>query len=70
MNLFDWTQEPVWWRVLAFLAVFVPTALLTLYTVVKSRRLSDFLDALSDEAVSWGRRWRALMRVWFGRPSA
>ncbi len=69
MNLFDWTQEPVWWRVLAFLAVFVPTALLTLYTVVKSRRLSDFLDALSDEAVSWGRRWRALMRVWFGRRS-
>ncbi len=65
MNLFDWTQEPIWWRVLAFLAVFVPTTLLTLYTVVKSRRLSDFLDALSDESVSWGRRWRALLRVWF-----
>ncbi len=69
MNLFDWTQQPTWWRVAAFLAVFVPTAFLTLYTVVKSRRLSDFLDALSDETVSWGRRWRALMRVWFGKRS-
>ncbi len=67
MNLFDWTQEPAWWRLAAFFAVFVPTALLTLYTVVKSRRLSDFLDSLSDESVSWGRRWRALMRVWFGK---
>ncbi|MGE0022084.1 MAG: CorA family divalent cation transporter [Hyphomicrobium sp.] len=69
MNLFDWTQEPTWWRVAAFLAVFVPTAFLTLYTVVKSRRLSEFLDALSDESVTWGRRWRALMRVWFGKSS-
>jgi hypothetical protein len=66
MNLFDWTQQPVWWRMAAFFCVFVPTAFLTLYTVVKSRRLSDFLDALSDEKVTWGRRWRALMRVWFG----
>ncbi|HEX2843538.1 CorA family divalent cation transporter [Hyphomicrobium sp.] len=66
MNLFDWTQEPVWWRIMAFFAVFVPTAFLTLYTVMKSRRLSDFLDALSDERVTWVRRGRALMRVWFG----
>lgn len=69
MNIFDWTQQPTWWRVAAFLAVFIPTGLLTLYTVMKSRRLSDFLDALSDETVTWGRRWRALMRVWLGRPS-
>ena len=68
MNLFDWTEQPTWWRIAAFFAVFVPTAFLTLYTVVKSRRLSDFLDSLSDESVTWGRRWRALMRVWFGGP--
>jgi hypothetical protein len=66
MNIFDWTQQPDWWRVGAIFAVFQPTAMLTLYTVIKSRRLSDFLDALSDETVTWGRRWRALMRVWFG----
>lgn len=69
MNIFDWTEQPAWWRVAAFLTVFVPTALLTLYTVVKSKRLSDFLDALSDETVTWRRRWRALLRVWFGARS-
>jgi len=67
MNLIDWSNESMWWRAAAFAAIFVPTTALTLYTIVKSRRLSDFLDALSDESVSWGRRWRALMRVWFGR---
>ena len=60
MNLFDWTGQPTWWKVLAFFSVFVPMAALTLYTVLKSRRLSDFLDSLSDESVTWGRRWRAL----------
>jgi hypothetical protein len=34
---------------LAFSIVLMVTAALTLYTVVKSRRLSEFLDALSDE---------------------
>ncbi|WP_072390315.1 hypothetical protein [Hyphomicrobium sp. CS1GBMeth3] len=69
MNIFDWTDQPAWWRVAAFLTVFVPVGVLTLYTVLKSRRLSDFLDALSDETVSWHRRWRALLRVWFGTRS-
>lgn len=69
MNIFDWTEQPTWWRVAAFFAVFVPTAFLTLYTVIKSRRLSDFLDALSDETASWGKRGRALLRVWFGTSS-
>lgn len=67
MNLISWAEQPAWWRVAAFLAVFVPTAVLTLYTVMKSRRLSEFLDALSDEEVGWGRRGRALLRVWFGK---
>jgi hypothetical protein len=66
MNLFGWADQPVWWRIAAFVAVFIPTTVLTLYTVIKSRRLSEFLDSLSDEQTSWRRRWRALMRVWFG----
>jgi hypothetical protein len=32
---------------------------------MKSRRLSEFLDAMSDEQVSWRSRWRAFLRVWF-----
>jgi hypothetical protein len=34
----------------------------TLYTVVKSKVLADFLDALSDERMSWADKWRMLGR--------
>jgi Mg2+ and Co2+ transporter CorA len=67
MNIFDWTEQTALWRFVAFMVIFVPVTVLTLYTVMKSRRLSEFLDALSDEQVSWGSKWRALLRVWFGR---
>lgn len=64
MNLFAWSEEPVWWRLLAFLMVLVPTLLLTLYTVVKSSRLSEFLEALSDDRKAIGDKLRSLARVW------
>jgi hypothetical protein len=38
------------------------TSAITLYTVVKSKVLADFLDALSDERVSWSNKWRVLRR--------
>lgn len=64
MNLLDWASLPIWQKVLLFLAVFGPAMLLTLYTVQKSARLSEFLDALSDEAIGPGAKLRALGRVW------
>lgn len=67
MNLFDHTGLPVWQKVAIFAVIIIPTMLLTLYTVLKSRRLSEFLDALSDEAKGAGSKWRAFLRVWFGR---
>ena len=55
-----------WGRKLAiFAAVFVPTVALTLYTMVKSKRLSDFLDAVSDENLGAWQKVRALGAVWF-----
>jgi hypothetical protein len=33
---------------------------LTLFTVAKSKRLADFLDALSDERIGWRDKWRTL----------
>ena len=65
MNLLAWSEEPVEWRVWAFLVIFVPTLVLTLYTVVKSRRLSEFLDALSDERAPTWDCVKAFWRVWF-----
>ena len=36
------------------------TGAITLYTVVKSDALADFLDALSDSRVTWREKWRLL----------
>ncbi len=66
MNLISWADEPAWWRAGVFACVFVFAAALTLYTVTKSRRLSDFLDALSDDGTSWKEAFRILGRVWRG----
>ena len=43
------------------------TSAMTLYTVVKSRRLSEFLDALSDEQLGWREKMKALRNVWLNR---
>ncbi len=64
MNLFgigDWTwyrQTPV------LLLVLGATTWLTFYTMVKSKRLSDFLDALSDENLPVRQKLGALIGVW------
>ena len=49
MNLIDAGDRPIPLRLLYFALVFVPTLALTLYTILVSKRLSDFLEALSDE---------------------
>lgn len=64
MNLLAAAEAPLWHRALFFVAILVPTAWLTLYTIVKSKRLSDFLEALSDEQLSVGEKFGALADVW------
>ncbi|MEQ1439412.1 hypothetical protein AAG565_08615 [Fontimonas sp. SYSU GA230001] len=67
MNLFDHTEETALRRLLYFAIVFVPTMTLTLYTIVKSKRLSDFLDALSDERLPARAKLRAFLAIWSER---
>jgi hypothetical protein len=64
MNLIDETDVSLGMKLLYFVLVFIPSTMLTLYTVKKSRRLSEFLDSLSDERVSNRARLRALSAVW------
>jgi hypothetical protein len=64
MNLLAEADSPLVVKVLAFLAVFVPTIGLTLFTIVKSKRLSDFLDVLSDERVPAWHKLKAFFAVW------
>jgi Mg2+ and Co2+ transporter CorA len=62
MNVIAAAAEPLLWRAGFFTVVLLVTAVLTLLTVAKSRRLADFLDALSNEHISWRGAWRALKR--------
>lgn len=66
MNLFDLVDHGAGTKLLIFAVVFVPCLALTLYTVLKSARLWEFLDALSDERKGIREKWRALRRVWRG----
>ena len=64
MNLLAEAEAPMDRKLWIFGIVFVLTTALTVYTMVKSKRLSDFLDALSDERLSiWGKA-KALAAVW------
>lgn len=67
MNLLAESENPIWVKVVMFLAVFVPTVGLTLYTIMKSKRLADFLDALSDERKPARDKLGALVAVWKDR---
>ena len=67
MNLIDLTQSSLLEKLGYFSLVFVPVSLLTFYTVIKSRRLSLFLDALSNEGAGMGYKLVKLKHVWFGK---
>jgi CorA-like Mg2+ transporter protein len=64
MNLIAEADNPLWVKFAYFMIVAVPTLWLTFYTMVKSKRLSDFLEALSDERLSARAKLDALLDVW------
>ncbi len=64
MNLLAEADSPIERRVFLFLLVLAAAILMTLYTVSKSKRMSDFLDALSDERLSMRAKFGALVDVW------
>jgi hypothetical protein len=66
MNLISEAEAPLVKKVAFFFAVFIPTTVLTLYTIAKSKRLSDFLDALSDERLTVRQKVGAFAAVWTG----
>ena len=45
-----------------------PTTVVTFYTIVKSKRLSDFLEALSDERLPGRAKLASLAAVWKREP--
>jgi Mg2+ and Co2+ transporter CorA len=63
MNLLSEADEPLAWRAALFVVTLALTGAVTLLTVVKSKVLADFLDALSDERIGWRDKWRSLRRL-------
>jgi len=64
MNLFSESDASWLTKTVVFLIVFVPTIALTFYTMAKSKRLSDYLDIVSDERISAWNKLRAIAAVW------
>lgn len=64
MNLIAEADQPLARKLLYFAIVFVPVTALTLYTVQKSRALSEFLDAMSDERLPLARKFASFLRIW------
>jgi len=64
MNLVAEADAPVGRKLWIFGVVFALTTLLTFYTMGKSKGLSDFLDALSNERMNLWDKVRALGGVW------
>ncbi len=64
MNLIAAADQPPGMKLLYLLLVLVPTIGITFYTVARSKALSDFLEALSDERLSTSAKFLALLAVW------
>jgi len=70
MNLIALAEATLLEKIGYFLIVLVPTTALTFYTIVKSKRLSDFLEALSDERLPASAKLQSLVDVWRRKRSA
>jgi hypothetical protein len=64
MNLIAEAENPLSVKLLYFILVFVPTTALLVYTIIRSKRISDFFEALSDERVKAGDKLRSLAAIW------
>lgn len=64
MNLLAEAEAPMSRKLSVFAIVFLLTLALTIYTMAKSKRLSDFLDVLSDERASAWQKIKAFTLIW------
>jgi len=68
MNLLALADAPLLERIGYFIVILIPVTAITFYTIVKSKRLSDFLEALSDERMPTAAKFKSLLDVWRKAP--
>jgi hypothetical protein len=64
MNLLAEADASLGLKLVYFVVVMLATSILTLFTVAKSKPLSDFLEALSEGHVGLGATFASLRRTW------
>lgn len=64
MNIFEHASYGPWEKAGIFLAVFIPSILLTGYTVLISRRLATFMETLASERLTWREKTLAFRQIW------
>ncbi|MEH3146112.1 MAG: hypothetical protein PGN34_12370 [Methylobacterium frigidaeris] len=64
MNVLDFAHATPVEKLAAVIVVFAGVLLLTAYTVVKSRRLAAFVDALSDERMPLRAKGQSFLEIW------
>ena len=65
MNLYSHSDLAVWEKFVIFLIVFIPTMALGIYTVAISRRLANFMEALSSEGLTWTEKLGTFRQIWY-----
>ena len=70
MNLFSHSDLGMLEKIAIFIVVFVPTIALTAYTVLISRRLATFMEALASERMTWREKTDAFRQIWGGAKRA
>jgi hypothetical protein len=64
MNLYSHSDLPSLDKMLIFMAVFIPTVAIGVYTVVVSKRLASFMEALSSEGLTWREKFSTFRQIW------
>lgn len=64
MNLYSHSDLPTLDKLLIFLAVLIPTVVIGIYTVVVSKRLANFMEALSSEGLTWQEKFATFRQIW------
>jgi hypothetical protein len=64
MNLFGFSEIPLPLQVVALISVTAAVTAFLFYTLTKSKRLADFLDAIADERMPARQKFGTLADVW------
>ena len=64
MNLYSHSDLPTEFKIAIFFGVFKPTTILALYTVVVSKRIANFMEAMSSEGLTWREKFAQFRQIW------